>query len=155
MMLIPLLTLTAAVLPRHRSLTGSRAAAEIHGLLPSAIRHICSAVLTQARNSSRSVMPQHALDLGAWTRASAELGSTSFPKAVDTEVCRITVCGMRARLRMRTSEPRDRASWTHTASVHQADIDFGAWSSRRGNPHAYPPFGASLDPMIYTAVARP
>ena len=55
------------------------------------------------------------------------------------EVCRITVSGMRARLRMRTSEPRDRASLTLTASVHQADIDYGTWPSRRGNPHAYPP----------------
>jgi hypothetical protein len=59
------------------------------------------------------------------------------------EVCRITVSGMRARLRMRTSEPRDRASLTLTASVHQTDIDYGAWSSRRGNPHAYPPASPS------------
>ena len=48
------------------------------------------------------------------------------------------------RWRMRTSEPRDRASWTLAASVHQADIDYDAWSSRRGNPHAYPPLGTPL-----------
>jgi hypothetical protein len=48
------------------------------------------------------------------------------------EVCRITVClvGGTA-MRTGTSEPRDRASWTLAASVHQADIDHGTWSSRR------------------------
>src|ERR1700745_3631607 len=33
----------------------------------------------------------------------------------------------------RTSEPRDRAAWTVAESVREADIDHGAWSSRRGN----------------------
>ena len=41
---------------------------------------------------------------------------------------------------MRTSEPPDRAPWTLAASVPQADIDYGAWSRYRGNPHAYPPY---------------
>jgi hypothetical protein len=44
-------------------------------------------------------------------------------------------------MRTGTSEPRERASWTLAASVHQADIDYGARSSRRGYLHAYPPFG--------------
>jgi hypothetical protein len=43
---------------------------------------------------------------------------------------------------MRTSEPRQ-ASWTLAASVLQADTDYSAWSSRRGNPHAYPDVLAS------------
>jgi transposase len=30
--------------------------------------------------------------------------------------------------------PRDRAPWTLAASVPQTDIDYGAWSSRRGDP---------------------
>jgi hypothetical protein len=30
------------------------------------------------------------------------------------------------------------------ASVHQADIDHVAWSSRRGEPHAYPPLCAAI-----------
>ena len=34
-------------------------------------------------------------------------------------------------MRTGTSEPRDRASGTLAASVHQADIDHGTWSSRR------------------------
>ena len=45
---------------------------------------------------------------------------------------------------MRTSEPRDRAPWTLAASVPQAGIDYGAWSRRRGNPHAYPPIWRGL-----------
>jgi hypothetical protein len=57
------------------------------------------------------------------------------------EVCRITVC---LACGSRSSEPRDRARWTLAPSVHQAGIDHGAWSRRRGNPHAYPPFGASI-----------
>ena len=62
------------------------------------------------------------------------------------EVYRITVCMVGVpRLRMRTSEPRDRPSCTLATSVHQADIDYVTWSSRRGNPHAYPPFGAHGD----------
>src|SRR5260370_14913889 len=48
------------------------------------------------------------------------------------EVCRITVYQAGGPcLRMRTSEPRDRAWWTLAASVPQADIDYGAWSSCR------------------------
>jgi integrase len=42
-------------------------------------------------------------------------------------------------LGLRTSEPRGRAWWTLAASVTQADIDYGAWWRRGGNPHAYPP----------------
>jgi hypothetical protein len=34
--------------------------------------------------------------------------------------------------------------WRLATSVHQADIDYGAWSSRGGNPHAYPPLGSVL-----------
>jgi hypothetical protein len=45
------------------------------------------------------------------------------------------------RLRMRTSEPRDRAWWTLAASVPEADIDYSTWSSCRGNPHAYRCYG--------------
>ena len=56
------------------------------------------------------------------------------------EVCRITAhLAGGPRLKMRTSEPRDRAPWTLAASVPQAGIDYGAWSPYRGNPHAYPP----------------
>ena len=56
------------------------------------------------------------------------------------EVCRITVyLAGGPRLKMRTSEPRDRAPWTLAASVPQDDIDYGAWSRHHGNPHAYPP----------------
>ena len=52
------------------------------------------------------------------------------------EVYRITVCMVGVpRLSMRTSEPRDRPSCTLAASVHQADIDYVTWSSRRGDPH--------------------
>ena len=49
------------------------------------------------------------------------------------EVCRITVC-LRATgpaKRTRTSEPRDRELWTLAASIHQAEINHGTWSSRR------------------------
>jgi hypothetical protein len=38
-------------------------------------------------------------------------------------------------VRTGTSEPRCRAPWMLTLS-HQADIDHGTWSSRRGKPHA-------------------
>jgi hypothetical protein len=38
---------------------------------------------------------------------------------------------------MRTPEPRRWTSWT-LAPVHQVDIDRATWSSRHGNPHAYP-----------------
>ena len=60
-------------------------------------------------------------------------------------------CG--PRLKMRTSQQRDRAPWTLAASVHQAGIDYGAWSRHRGNPHAYPPFWHSswiLDTREFT-----
>src|SRR5713101_8364900 len=64
------------------------------------------------------------------------------------EVRRITVyLAGGPRLKMRTSEPRDRAPWTLAASVPQAGIDYGAWSRHRGNPHAYPPFGADAVSM--------
>src|SRR6266851_2279485 len=57
------------------------------------------------------------------------------------EVCRITVyLAGGPRLKIRTSEPRDRGPWTLAASVPQAGIDYGAWSRHCGNPHAYPPF---------------
>jgi len=39
----------------------------------------------------------------------------------------------------RASEPRDRASWPLAASIHQAVMDHGTWSSRWGDPRAYPP----------------
>ena len=39
----------------------------------------------------------------------------------------------------RAFEPRDRASWPLAASIHQAVMDHGTWSSRGHNPHAYPP----------------
>jgi hypothetical protein len=55
-------------------------------------------------------------------------------------------CG--PRLRMGTYKPRDRASWTLATSVPKADIDYGARSSRRGNPHAYPPFGSGVDRTV-------
>ena len=48
-------------------------------------------------------------------------------------------------VRARSSEPRDRASWTLAPSVHQADIDHGAWSSRRGDQHAYPPLCSAAE----------
>ena len=70
------------------------------------------------------------------------------------EVCRITVyqAGW-PRLRLRTSEPRDRAWWTLAASVPQADIDYGTWSSRRGNPHAYPPDLGGIGGSLLNGVA--
>ncbi len=57
-----------------------------------------------------------------------------------------------ARLRMRTFEPRDTAWWTLAASVPQADIDYGTWSSRYGNPHAYPPLGSAVAGYGWVAV---
>ena len=61
---------------------------------------------------------------------------TNGPYGCRDELCRITVC---LACGSRSSEPRDRASWTLAPSVHQADIDHGAWSSRRHDQHAYPP----------------
>jgi len=43
-------------------------------------------------------------------------------------------------VRTGTSGPRGRASWSLAASIRRADIDHSKWSSRRGDPHAYPPF---------------
>ena len=40
---------------------------------------------------------------------------------------------------LRTSEPRDRPQWMLEASVHQADIDYSAWSRRHVDPRTYPP----------------
>jgi hypothetical protein len=40
--------------------------------------------------------------------------------------------GRQAPVKMRTSEPRDRAPWTLAASVPQAGIDYDAWSRHRG-----------------------
>jgi hypothetical protein len=39
--------------------------------------------------------------------------------------------------------PRGKASWKLAASVHQADIDHDAWSSRRGGPARVPDLYAS------------
>jgi len=36
------------------------------------------------------------------------------------------------------------AWWTLAASVPQADIYYGTWSSRCGNPHAYPPIWSAI-----------
>ena len=67
------------------------------------------------------------------------------------EVCRITVyLPGGPRLKMRTSEPRDRAQWTLAVLVPQTDIDYGAWSRHHGNPHTYPPFGAAGTDSIIT-----
>ena len=71
------------------------------------------------------------------------------------EVYRITVCMVGVpRLRMRTSEPRDRTSCTLAASVHQADIDYDTWSSRRGNPRKYPPIGAPMQVLERPSMSR-
>ena len=55
----------------------------------------------------------------------------------------------------RSSEPRNRASWTLAPSVHQADIDHGAWSSRRGDQHAYPPIWSDIRSMSITTRTVP
>jgi hypothetical protein len=55
----------------------------------------------------------------------------------------------------RTSETQDKAAWTVAESVREADIDHGAWSSRRGNPRAYPPARRSERDGIPRAPHRP
>lgn len=37
-------------------------------------------------------------------------------------------------MKMRTSNAARQAPWTLAASVPQTDIDYGAWTSRRGDP---------------------
>ena len=45
-----------------------------------------------------------------------------------------------ARYEEGTAASRAKASWTLTASARQAELVRGAWSSRVGNLHAYPPY---------------
>ena len=52
----------------------------------------------------------------------------------------------RPAMKAETSELQERASWTLAASVHQAGIDHGTWSSRPGNPHAYRRYAAIRGP---------
>jgi hypothetical protein len=65
-------------------------------------------------------------------RNHSELGLYAVSAAMNIlicrdEVCRITLYLARGpRLKMRTSEQRDRAQWTLAASVPQAGIDYGA-----------------------------
>ncbi len=92
-------------------------------------------LLTGDRRLARAPGPRCRIEM--LRSASLSAAFASFLACRD-EVCRITVC---LACGSRSSEPRDRASWTLAPSVHQADIDHGTWSSRRGDQHAYPPFG--------------
>ena|SRR6266568_1203130 len=81
---------------------------------------------------------------GCSARIFIQRGRARNARSCRDEVCRITVyLAGGPRLKMRTSEPRDRALWTLAASVPQAGINYGAWSRHRGNPHAYPPLRAA------------
>ena len=92
-------------------------------------------LLTGDRRLARAPGPRCRIEM--LRSASLSAAFASFLACRD-EVCRITVC---LACGSRSSEPRDRASWTLAPSVHQADIDHGTWSSRRGDQHAYPPLG--------------
>lgn len=75
---------------------------------------------------------EHGTAPGAVQRAA----SLEVPRQFITRVCLV---GGPA-LRTGTSGPRGRASWSLAASIRRANIDHSKWSSRRGDPHAYPPY---------------
>jgi hypothetical protein len=51
----------------------------------------------------------------------------------------------------KTRPPNRISQWPLT--VHHANIDYGAWSNRRRNPHAYPPDLGGIGGSLLNGVA--